>query len=162
MILGTSIVVMILLLGRERFVSLTTGPNPHKVPAQILRHELESILIPEGHDAVDQIKTFDREIATGATRHFRAQETVAAVVKQYKDVLVQHGWQVSSERRISGNEKVVKFCKSGMSLTLDLVEEGRASTYYYLGVVWTKSKSDRAHCPDAVKEGGGCTKKGSE
>ncbi|WP_242112240.1 hypothetical protein [Luteimonas aquatica] len=112
----------------------------------LLKNELHSIGALKGHVPVGGVKIFDRGIATGATQHFRASEERSMIAKNYTNMLQQKGWVLSGSRGISGNEDVVKFCKGTMSLTLDLVSEGEVSTYYYVGIVWAKYKSDGAYC----------------
>lgn len=146
LVVSISVLASLLLIGREEFVSLITNPDPTKVSIDELRRELEAVNIPVDHMPDDPIKTFDRGIATGATRHFRAQYSDGEIIEFYRASLRKQGWVLANERRISGNEIALKFCKKSMSLTLDLVSEAPESAYYYLGVLWVSSKSDRAYC----------------
>lgn len=145
LVISISLVAIIFFIGREGAVTLFTGSNPEKVPVSALRRELTSVSIPEGHKPRSQIKVFDRGIATGATQHFQAPVPVNDVVSYYEKNLVKAGWTLMGER-YAGGERIVKFCKQAISLTLDAIDEGGMHTFYYLGVVWVESKSDRAHC----------------
>lgn len=150
LVVSVSIAVITLLIGREGIVRFFEGSSSDKLPVTVLRGELIALSVPENHKPLDQIKLFDREIATGATRHYRAPTPADVVAKYYKQILTEDGWILSDERYLVGGERVIKFCKRSMSLTLDMLDEDGKSTYYYLGVVWAKAKSDRAYCPKQI------------
>lgn len=145
-VIGISLVLILLFIGRENLVSLATSPDPTKVPTSTLLREIRTINVPYGHTAVDPIKTWDKVVTVGATRHFRASSSAAEIADAYKTSLPEQGWTFVGERSVSGNEIALKFCRGATSLILNLVSEDPGTTYYYLGVQWAKSKNSRAYC----------------
>lgn len=144
--IGISLLLVLLLIGRENLVSFVTSSDSTKVPTSTLLRDIRAINVPPGHAAVDPIKTWDKVVTVGATRHFRASSSATEIANAYKSSLPAEGWTFVGERSVSGNEIALKFCRGATSLLLNLVSEGPGTTYYYLGVQWAKSKSSRAYC----------------
>ena len=136
--------LFLLFLGRERITDIVGGSDKNKFQVSVLLAELQKLPVPNSDAWLDRPQTFDKGVITGATAHFRGASPPKDVLLYYSRALSLMGWTFANRERGVNGEKI-KFCKSGMSLTIDASPEGVA-TKYYIGIVWTKFRGSPAYC----------------
>ena len=120
-------------------------PSPTQVEAATLRDRYAGLPIPPADAPVDALRVVDKGHYKYAARNFHSTATPSAVLDGYAAALEPSGWQFSVDNGTTGGNSLRKFCREGVSLTIEAARAARG-TNYYLRLAWTDRPGDSAYC----------------
>lgn len=137
--------IILLLVGRERIGELLHGPDVRRVSVGQLLEIKKSIPLHNGDTQVGELNTYDKFVITGVDEYFRSSSSAADLIAYYSRALPSLGWVLEGSAGAQTDMKM-KFCKSGISIIIDLTTDG-TGTSYYMGIGWTKYRQSTTYCP---------------
>lgn len=142
---SVAICLIIVLVGRENFVTFLVGTPKNNVAVSTLQAEFAKIKIRNGDVWISLPQSFDKNSIDAVSGHLQSNATVDDIFRYYRSALPKLGWIEFSTKNKNG-ERTVKFCKGAMSLNI-VASSDETGIDYYIGVAWTSSKGLDAYCP---------------
>lgn len=128
------------------------GPSSERTRIDAGQLDVEFQQLPElpGSRPIGQRKVVQKSELTSVYRSYASSASFESVLSQYKSTLPAAGWVYESARAAGGATTSIKFCRSSVSLTVGVIEQGRSGTTYSVGVHWGKSPRGAFYCEPSV------------
>jgi hypothetical protein len=140
--------IMLLVLGRDRLTVFLGDEPGKKIPASVLASELDRLPLPPGYSWQTSPDVFDKEVITGASANLTGTVISKSLLDYYQQILPTKGWDLMSDENVSKKNRL-RFCKSGISLTIEKVSSTHGA-HYYVGAVWTKFHNSQDYCTPEI------------
>ncbi|WP_153066717.1 hypothetical protein [Xanthomonas arboricola] len=116
------------------------GDIDEKVSVSSLARQFEKFPLEKNSRLISK-EGLDKGPITSFSAHVASNSINRDVLNYYEEKSLEMGWQ-----RALKNDKELKFCKSGISLIVQMMPSESGSKYYF-GLTWVLYKNHPAFCP---------------
>ena len=136
---------LLFFIGRDNITRFIEGVPARKVSVPMLEAELKSVKIHDGDKWVDGPASFDKNSLVVLKGYLHSELSPPEIVLFYRKNAPSAGWVESNVDSPNG-DRIIKFCKDRVSLTIDADDRDHGD--YYLRLAWTTNKISDSYCPE--------------